>query len=82
MDEIDFSKLIKDLRKYLPNQAPLHRFVYLNPLQSFEDQSFEEGVKSAAAKFRSLSYQAESSYAAQVASGRIRPSDIEEVVKS
>lgn len=45
------SHVLKELRHYLPSQAPLKDFIHHNTLHAFQDQSFFEGIFNASKIF-------------------------------
>ncbi|GAA3093144.1 YbcC family protein [Streptosporangium carneum] len=72
--------LVERAARLLPDQAPLQTFVHHNTLHAFEHLPFDEAVVSAARVFGTEPYQSEAAFRGFLASGRIRPVDIEEVV--
>ena len=40
----DHERVIKTLKKYLPDQAPLKDFIFQNTLHAFQDKNFHEGL--------------------------------------
>ncbi len=70
-------QLIAAAARFLPPQGPIDSFVALNPLQGFEDMSFDEAVIRASRLNRSQPFLPESEYRDHLASGRIRVVDIE-----
>ena len=41
----NLTSTIQQIKKYLPSQGPLKDYVFLNALQSFQDQPFHEAMK-------------------------------------
>jgi uncharacterized protein len=65
----------------LPAQGPITVFVHHNTLHAFEDLKFEEGVKQGAKIFGNHPYLPEEIYRERLSQGRIRLSDIREVLE-
>ena len=65
------------LAHLLPAQGPISIFIHHNTLHAFEDLPFEEAVEHAATRLGREPYLAESRYRDKLASGRIRPKDVE-----
>ncbi len=72
--------ILADAARFLPAQGPISSFVALNPLHGYEDSPFERSVEDAARLMNSQPYLEESEYRAALASGRIRPADIDAVL--
>jgi len=68
---------IDRLAHLLPAQGPISIFIHHNTLHAFEHLAFEEAVEHAATRLEREPYLAESRYRDKLASGRIRPSDVE-----
>jgi uncharacterized protein YbcC (UPF0753/DUF2309 family) len=66
--------------RLLPAQGPIGAFVARNPLEGFEDRSFEMAVEAAADLYGAEPYLPESAYREALATGRIRPTDVEAVL--
>lgn len=64
----------------LPAQNPLDRFVHHNPLHAWEEQSFDEGVREAAALYGNEPYWSLDAYRDAFRSGRIQPGDLAAVL--
>jgi len=65
------------LAHLLPAQGPISIFIHHNTLHAFEHLPFEEAVEQAAIRLGRQPYLAESRYRDKLASGRIRPRDVE-----
>ena len=70
-------RTIDGLAHLLPAQGPISIFIHHNTLHAFEHLPFEEAVERAAARLEREPYLAESRYRDKLASGRIRPRDVE-----
>ena len=79
VDSPDHSLLrtIDCLAHLLPAQGPISIFVHHNTLHAFEHLAFEEAVEHAAMRLEREPYLAETRYRDKLASGRIRPRDVE-----
>lgn len=51
----NLTSTIQQIKKYLPSQGPLKDYVFLNSLQSFQDQPFHEAMKRSEYSFYILS---------------------------
>src|SRR5215470_20059592 len=69
--------VIEDLAHLLPAQGPISIFIHHNTLHAFEHLPFEEAVEQAAVRLGREPYLAESRYRDKLASGRIRPRDVD-----
>ena len=69
--------MIDRLAHLLPAQGPISIFIHHNTLHAFEHLPFEEAVEHAAVRLGREPYLAESRYRDKLASGRIRPKDVE-----
>jgi uncharacterized protein len=70
-------RTINRLAHLLPAQGPISIFIHHNTLHAFEHLPFEEAVEHAAIRLGREPYLAESRYRDKLASGRIRPKDVE-----
>jgi uncharacterized protein YbcC (UPF0753/DUF2309 family) len=70
-------RTIDRLAHFLPAQGPISIFIHHNTLHAFEHLPFEEAVEHAAIRLGREPYLAESRYRDKLASGRIRPKDVE-----
>lgn len=70
-------RAIDRLAHLLPAQGPISIFIHHNTLHAFEHLPFEEAVEQAALQLDRQPYLAESRYRDKLASGRIRPKDVE-----
>ncbi|HEX2458932.1 MAG TPA: putative inorganic carbon transporter subunit DabA, partial [Vicinamibacterales bacterium] len=70
-------RTIDRLAHLLPAQGPISIFIHHNTLHAFEHLAFEEAVEHAAMLLEREPYLAESRYRDKLASGRIRPRDVE-----
>ena len=70
-------RAIDRLAHLLPAQGPISIFIHHNTLHAFEHLAFEEAVEHAAIRLGREPYLAESRYRDKLASGRIRPRDVE-----
>jgi uncharacterized protein YbcC (UPF0753/DUF2309 family) len=66
----------------LPMQGPIGVFVHHNTLHAFQDLPFEQAVIEASHLFGGEPYMSEAEYRAELARGRIQPSDIDAVLNS
>jgi uncharacterized protein YbcC (UPF0753/DUF2309 family) len=70
-------RTIDRLAHLLPAQGPISIFIHHNTLHAFEHLPFEEAVEHAAVRLGREPYLAEPRYRDKLASGRIRPKDVE-----
>jgi len=79
VDSPDHSLLhtIDRLAHLLPAQGPISIFIHHNTLHAFEHLPFEDAVEHAARRLKREPYLAESRYRDKLASGRIRPRDVD-----
>ncbi len=66
----------------LPAQGPITVFIHHNTLHAFEDMTFDEGVQKGARIFGCQPYLSKERYRAELAKGRILPSDLQEVLRN
>lgn len=66
---------------FLPSQGPIAAFVHHNTLHALEDHTFEQAVLEGLALYGAQPYLSEARYRDELASGRIRPSDLEAVLR-
>ena len=71
------TRVIDDLAHLLPAQGPISIFIHHNTLHAFEHLPFEDAVEHAARELGREPFLAERRYRDKLASGRIRPRDIE-----
>ena len=69
--------VIDQLAHLLPAQGPISIFIHHNTLHAFEHLPFEQAVERAATELGREPFLAESRYRQKLASGRIRPRDVE-----
>jgi uncharacterized protein YbcC (UPF0753/DUF2309 family) len=69
--------VIDRLAHLLPAQGPISIFIHHNTLHAFEHLRFEEAVEEAATRLGREPFLDESRYRGKLASGRIRPEDVE-----
>ena len=77
----EIRRAIERAAGYLPTQGPIGVFVAQNILQGFEDRPFEDAVVEAAGLYGTEPFLPESRYREELASGRIRASDLEAVLE-
>jgi uncharacterized protein YbcC (UPF0753/DUF2309 family) len=65
----------------LPAQGPITVFIHHNTLHAFEDMPFDDAVKKGARIFGCQPYLSEDRYRAELAKGRIRFSDLQDVLR-
>jgi uncharacterized protein len=70
-------RILDRLAHLLPAQGPISIFIHHNTLHAFEHLPFEEAVEQAAIRLGREPYLDESRYRDKLASGRIRPKDVE-----
>ena len=70
-------RMIGRLAHLLPAQGPISIFIHHNTLHAFEHLPFEKAVEHAAIRLGREPYLAESRYRDKLASGRIRPRDVD-----
>jgi hypothetical protein len=71
------TRIIDRLAHLLPAQGPISIFIHHNTLHAFEHLPFEEAVEHAATELGREPFLTESRYRDKLASGRIRPRDVE-----
>jgi uncharacterized protein YbcC (UPF0753/DUF2309 family) len=71
------TRAIDRLAHLLPAQGPISIFIHHNTLHAFEHLPFEDAVETAAIRLGREPFLAESRYRDKLASGRIRPRDVE-----
>ncbi|MFO0952851.1 MAG: DUF2309 domain-containing protein [Isosphaeraceae bacterium] len=74
------SHVIDHAAHLLPAQGPINVFIHHNTLHAFEDLPFAEAVKKGAQLFGSHPYLAEDRYRDELRRGRIRFSELQDVV--
>ncbi|MFN9980809.1 MAG: putative inorganic carbon transporter subunit DabA, partial [bacterium] len=74
--------MIASAARFLPPQGPIDSFVALNPLQGFENLSFEEAVVRAGRLYRAQPFLSEAAYREALARERIRVADVEAVLSA
>jgi uncharacterized protein YbcC (UPF0753/DUF2309 family) len=72
--------VIDDVAHLLPAQGPIGIFIHHNPLHALEDLPFEDAAVAASELLGTEPFMAEERYRAELARGRIRPSDLDAVV--
>jgi hypothetical protein len=70
-------RILDQLAHLLPAQGPISIFIHHNTLHAFEHLPFEEAVERAAVQLGREPFLAESRYRDKLASGRIRPRDVD-----
>jgi uncharacterized protein YbcC (UPF0753/DUF2309 family) len=75
------TRVIDQLAPLLPAQGPISIFIHHNTLHAFEHLPFEEAVEHAAMRLGREPFLAESRYRDKLASGRIRPRDVEALLR-
>jgi len=73
--------VIEHASHVLPAQGPITVFIHHNTLHAFEDLPFHDAVKKAAHVFGCQPYLSEDRYRAELQRGRIRFSELQEVVE-
>jgi uncharacterized protein YbcC (UPF0753/DUF2309 family) len=76
------AELIHQGAHYLPAQGPITVFVHHNTLHSLEEHPFEQAVAHGAEIFGHHPYLPESTYWEMLSRGRIRESDLDEVIQN
>src|SRR5688500_13544612 len=71
------TRVIDQLAHLLPAQGPISIFIHHNTLHAFEHLPFEQAVEQAAVRLGREPFLAESRYRDKLASGRIRPRDVD-----
>src|SRR3954468_12329249 len=74
------AKLIDHASHLLPAQGPITVFIHHNTLHAFEDLPFNEAVKKGAHVFGCHPYLSEDRYRDELRRGRIRFSDLQDVL--
>ncbi|MHC5541607.1 putative inorganic carbon transporter subunit DabA, partial [Singulisphaera rosea] len=73
--------IIEHAAHLLPAQGPIAVFIHHNTLHAFEDLPFHEGVKKGGQVFGCHPYQSEDFYRDALRKGRIRFSELREVLE-
>ena len=68
----NLTSTIQQIKKYLPSQGPLKDYVFLNSLQSFQDQPFHEAMKRSSEIFGYKTYLDINEYRESFTKGEIR----------
>lgn len=79
LDEL--SAAIQHAAHLLPSQGPISVFIHHNTLHAFEEQCFEEAVKTGAHVFGCEPYLTEDRYRSELARGRIRFEELDIVLR-
>ncbi len=74
--------ILSHLAHLLPAQGPIGVFIHHNSLHAFQHLPFEKAVLEAARLFHTEPYMTERAYRELVASGRIRPEDVEAILET
>ena len=77
----DEGHLLKELRHYLPAQAPLKDFIHHNSLHAFQHQNFFEALKNAGDTFGYKTYLSLAEYRKLFAQKRIHPDLLNRVIE-
>src|SRR5437588_8968456 len=77
----ELEEAIERAAHLLPAQGPITVFIHHNTLHAFEDLPFEEAVKNAAHLFGCQPYLSEDRYREALESGRIRFSELQDVLE-
>ncbi|MEZ4742091.1 MAG: putative inorganic carbon transporter subunit DabA [Bdellovibrionota bacterium] len=81
MDEqLIIKNAVESARKWLPNQAPISKFVHHNTLHNFEDMPFEDAVEFVSSIRKTNSYKLHMEYLQDYKNKRISADDIDFVV--
>jgi len=75
------TRAIDELAHLLPAQGPISIFIHHNTLHALEELPFEDAVERAANRLACEPFLAESRYRDKLASGRIRATDVEALLK-
>ena len=75
------AEVIEHSAHVLPAQGPITVFIHHNTLHAFEDLAFDEAVKKGAHVFGCQPYQTEDRYREELRRGRIRFSELHEVLE-
>jgi uncharacterized protein YbcC (UPF0753/DUF2309 family) len=76
----DEHHVLKELKHYLPAQAPLKDFIHHNTLHGFQHLKFNEAITSASAIFGYRVSMSLAEYRSLYSSGRIKPDVLKEVI--
>lgn len=79
--ESEVRRVLADVARLLPSQAPLHAFVHHNTLHAFEDRHFERAVVEASALYGTQPYPGEAEFAEHLRSGRMSHDDLDAVIE-
>jgi uncharacterized protein YbcC (UPF0753/DUF2309 family) len=80
-DDHPLTRIIDSLAQLLPAQGPINIFIHHNTLHAFEHLPFEDAVEHAATQLGREPFLAESRYRDKLASGRIRASDVDALLR-
>jgi hypothetical protein len=78
--EQDLKQEIRQLAELLPLQGPITSFAFLNPLQGMEQSSFFDVLRNVADIYGCEPWLTENRYRAKLQRGRIRESDLTEIL--
>src|SRR5262245_34388540 len=81
LPHLSLQRAIDHAAHLLPAQGPITVFIHHNTLHAFEDLPFTEAVAKAARVFGCQPYLAEQRYRDELAAGRIRFDDLEDVLR-
>lgn len=76
------SHVIEHAAHLLPAQGPITVFIHHNTLHAFEDLRFDDAVQKGSRIFGCQPYLSEDRYRAELSRDRIRPSDLEQVLRA
>jgi hypothetical protein len=75
-------QIIREIRRYLPSQAPLKDFVHHNPLHAFQHEPFHPALARAANIFGYKVYLFMNEYLAKDESGEISPEVLDRILRN
>ncbi|MFZ9612973.1 MAG: YbcC family protein [Crocinitomicaceae bacterium] len=75
-------RVVKELKHYLPSQAPLKDFIHHNTLHAFQHDSFHEGLKKASETFGYKTYLQLSEYRKLYHEGKISKTQLNRFIPS
>jgi uncharacterized protein YbcC (UPF0753/DUF2309 family) len=77
---LHIQKVIKDIKKYLPAQAPLKDFIFQNNLEAFQNFNFFKGLQTASEVFGYKVFLSVDEFRSFYKEGRIREDVLEKII--
>tara|TARA_R110002167_G_scaffold202049_4_gene405795 strand:+ start:552 stop:3179 length:2628 start_codon:yes stop_codon:yes gene_type:complete len=81
-NNFSLTRIIEDIKKIIPSQGPLDKFIHHNTLHHYEDLDFFEAIKLASTQYNTRAFMPEDFYIDAFKSGRIATTDLEFCIES